>query len=547
MGKDYLSCNLCTEHRLSYIMTKLKAAIIVDNMQIAKWQKSALDYASDVLDVRYILNCTNTTSQKDVVKNFLYYGLNVISLRNSETVKTEIRSDSAKVVTFEALQKGSWQRFSKHISSEINPNDFDVIIKFGMSLLRIDGPLSNIPVLSFHHGDPSKYRGRPAGFYELANNEDKLGIIVQKLSNKLDAGEVYAFAYSKINHTSYKKTALNFYKVSKFMLRQAVINLQNKTPLTLSKTGENYTLPTNSKVLKFGTKLAMRKTKHLLYGAFYEKKWNVALCPFDRSFEGDVVLQKASFQELPIEPQYSFYADPFFSGTGREIRFEAMDKKTGLGDIVEIDRVLKNNAALILSGKHYSYPYTFTYKNAEYVLPEVASHSAPYYFNVKDGPDKKIAIKGLEDLRIVDASLIESDDQVYLFFGLQENAANVLQLYVSNSLNGTFNQHPASPIALDPECSRMGGRLIKRDGKTYRFGQNNMRGYGASISILEINTLTSTAYKETKVGSFSIDDGLGPHTIDLSPEGDTLLFDFYTQKFSVFAGYRRLLNKLASR
>ena len=33
-----------------------------------------------------------------------------------------------------------------------------------MNLLRIDENLKLPPILSFHHGDPSKYRGRPAGF-----------------------------------------------------------------------------------------------------------------------------------------------------------------------------------------------------------------------------------------------------------------------------------------------------------------------------------------------------------------------------------------------
>ena len=38
-----------------------------------------------------------------------------------------------------------------------------------MNLFKINKKLINLPILSFHHGDPSKYRGRPAGFYEILN------------------------------------------------------------------------------------------------------------------------------------------------------------------------------------------------------------------------------------------------------------------------------------------------------------------------------------------------------------------------------------------
>jgi hypothetical protein len=128
-----------------------------------------------------------------------------------------------------------------------------------MSLLRSDGVLSGIPVFSFHHGDPSQFRGRPAGFYELLENADRSGIIVQRLSNELDGGEVYAFAESKLAHHSYKETALTFYGLSKYRLRKALINYQGNRPIPKRKGGKNYRLPSNLTVrtaLKFAAVLA---------------------------------------------------------------------------------------------------------------------------------------------------------------------------------------------------------------------------------------------------------------------------------------------------
>lgn len=42
-------------------MKKLKAALLVDNISLAKWQFDALKNADHKLDVTYILNCTKLT------------------------------------------------------------------------------------------------------------------------------------------------------------------------------------------------------------------------------------------------------------------------------------------------------------------------------------------------------------------------------------------------------------------------------------------------------------------------------------------------------
>ena len=45
-------------------------------------------------------------------------------------------------------------------------------------------------ILSFHHGDNTKYRGSPPGFREVYNKEDQTGFVLQQLNNTLDGGKV---------------------------------------------------------------------------------------------------------------------------------------------------------------------------------------------------------------------------------------------------------------------------------------------------------------------------------------------------------------------
>ena len=528
-------------------MSKLRAALILDNLAISKWQQDALDEASDLLDISVILNCQNTANKRNIRKNFLYYGLNVFTLKNSLTKKRPYVLSNEKIIDFDSVYKGSWQTIPEDISQQLIDEGVEVVIKYGMSLLSIDKHLETLPILSFHHGNPSKYRGRPAGFYELLNNEDSSGLIVQRLTNELDAGNILAFAESKLVDYSYKKTAENFYKQSRFLLSKALINLKNNKTIAIDTNGKNYRLPSNFVVAYFFVLLLQRKLKRLMYGAFYEKKWKVGTTVFSPDFKTDNIINSTEIDELNIEPKYSFYADPFFSLDGNKIRLEALNKNSGLGDIVEIDLENNNKSTLLLTGSHFSYPFPFNINGNEYLLPEVASHSAQYYYELTDNPNDYKMLKGLESKRIADATLIEHEQNWYLFFGENDSTNSILNLWVSDSIDGEFKKHPCSPVCMSPSSARMAGRILSTDEGMFRFGQNNSRGYGSSITISEIIAMTPKKYEEKMCGSISINDRLGPHSIDFNKSEAKVLIDCYANEFSLSAGIRRIKALLLKR
>ena len=49
---------------------KLRAAIIVDQLRVAKWQLDSLNEASDHLEIIYVLNCVNNRRKKKVDRKF---------------------------------------------------------------------------------------------------------------------------------------------------------------------------------------------------------------------------------------------------------------------------------------------------------------------------------------------------------------------------------------------------------------------------------------------------------------------------------------------
>ena len=195
--------------------------------------------------------------------------------------------------------------------------------------------------------------------------------------------------------------------------------------------------------------------------------------------------------------------------------------------------------SVLLKGKHYSYPFSFAESEREYLIPEAASHSAPYLLTHPFKEAEKLPLSGLEDKRIVDGTLLKSNGVYYLFCGLNESSADCLFLFHSDSLTGPFESHPHNPVVIDPGRARMGGRIAEIDGELHRFGQNNCFGYGDGVTVSKIVKLSKTDYEEQVVGSLSFRDAAGPHTVDIHRTSAVL--DYYIDRFSLLAGYRRLL------
>lgn len=516
----------------------LRAALIIDGKEITEWQRRALEEASDLLQIELILSCTNTRTKKNIIKNFSYYILNIFTLKNRLTRRLQLQPNDLKVIEFASIYEGVWQKIPIEASIELQFSKIDVVIKFGMSLLRIDEPLSKFKILSYHHGDPSYFKGRPAGFYELLQKKSSVGTIVQELSNKLDSGKVWAISHSKIFHHSYKKTSINFYTNSKFLLRKALVNLSRNTPIDVLTEGKNYKLPSNFLVLKFIFVIGFRKIRRIFYGAFYEKRWNVATVS-NTNLVTSSLFDLEHSNAANISENYNFYADPFFSADGKKIRVEALNSKNGLGEILELNAENLSQEKVLFNGDHYSYPFSFVLNDSEYLIPEVASHSSPYILRTPFDGNNKIMLKGMENLRIVDATIFEDKGIFYLFFGMGSSASDCLYLFYSEGCDKEFIPHPLNPIVVDPYRARMGGRILRLNGKIYRFGQNNSYGYGDGVSICEVTSLSTSNYDEKIIGNLKVKRASGPHTIDFFNK--ISVFDFYLDKFSLVAWYRRLL------
>jgi len=425
----------------------------------------------------------------------------------------------------------------------------DVMIKFGLGLLRVPEylPLRQ-GVLSYHHGDPRRYRGRPAGFYEMANHEPVMGVIVQRLSNVLDGGDVLAEAKSPIYPHTYRATLTDAYRSGVPLLGAAVRNLSTDRRIGLDALGTNYSLPNNAAVAKFVAQQAAAWASRVAYGAFRQKAWQVGYSATSLNLTGgDTVIASSEINRTPTQKPYAFLADPC-SADPQGIFCEAMPA-SGKGKIVRLSGGSVQEVNLGGRGKHFSYPQTVYSGASRYLFPEVASHNSPCLYELEDQSlrtSSQWKLTGLETERILDGTLFEHLDRWYLFGQRADEPMSIARLWHSEGLFERWQEHDDSPIAIDPRRARMAGPILKDNGKLFRLTQDSSGGYGAAMTVNQIESISSEAYAEKFLGRISIDGWKGPHTLTASSQGGYWL-DCYRDVWSARAGVSRLRGRFGDK
>lgn len=281
-----------------------------------------------------------------------------------------------------------------------------------------------------------------------------------------------------------------------------------------------------------------------LYGAFREKRWNVAFVPQPFDPENPVQPRFADMQPITLPEGYTFAADPCAYHNGR-LYVEVMHAGTGKGEIYAYENGQGQRVDLPVDGGHLFYPQILEYEGITYLFPEMGDVGPPTFFELDE---ERLASKaehqllGLEDERVIDPTMVEHEGHWYLFGGRPENVGERLDLWVSDNPFGPWTLHPQTPVCLDPRSARMAGPIVRAHGKLYRTGQDGSVSYGRGVTISRIEKLTPTEFEETRLSSFTIQGAYGPHTI--LPTEDGYWLDYYTEQTTPMAGVRRVKVRL---
>jgi hypothetical protein len=527
----------------------IKVAVITDGATVPRFGLDALDALAGC-DAVTVFACTNTRFTRKPVRHGAYYLLNLLAVRNRWTRPAPLSSGVKRIdriVEFESGYEGIWQSLPDQVVDALREGGFDVVLKLGMGLLRVPPPERlPAPILSYHHGDPDRYRGRPAGFWEMAQGHPVMGQIVQVLGNRLDAGKVVAFAETRILPYSYRGTLAESYRHSSLLINEAVRNARSGAYLPKPCNGRNYRLPGNAEVVRFVLRTAWQAVRRIAYGAALEKKWKVSLAACDPEalaalVRGGPFPPTEQWRTIATGPRYAFYADPFFSEAPDGILVEALSRRSGLGELVLVEG---DRHRPVSDGRgHYSYPSTIDVAGRQLILPEIALWSSTRLYELAGESLREIGpLRVAGAPCIADPTLIEHEGRFYLFGSPVAHGTNILNLWTAPSIDDLFEPHPQSPLRISPQGGRMAGALLRVGGRLVRFGQSFERLYGDGIFAFEVEVLTPEAYRERMIGSIRFRDRVGPHTLN-ARDGE-LVFDWYQHGLDPLAGLRRLLARI---
>lgn len=444
----------------------------------------------------------------------------------------------------------------------IRAHDLDFILRYGFGILR--GPVLDLPrfgVWSFHHGDPDKYRGMPPGFWEIYNGEAVTGSVLQRLTERLDAGVILQSGHFKNEATSYVRSRDRLYfetsswpaRVCRDILRGTADYLgrdplRTDAPITRE--------PTNGQMLRFAWRRLKGWFANQHHFLFRHQQWGVGI--IDAPVQAVAGLTGAG-RPLPVqwlaEPPGRFLADPFAVEQEEKgdllLIAEDYHWKAAKGRISSVqltgERVGEPQLLFDLPF-HMSYPYLFRHEGRLFCVPETSEAGEVRLYVLDERTlEPRLDRVLISGRRLVDGTIFQHEGRWWLLATDEANGANdKLHAWMAPDLRGPWTEHPANPIKTDPRSSRPAGRPFVHDGRLYRPGQDCSRVYGGAVAINRIVELTPDRFEEMTVHLLKPQPGwrytAGLHT--LCAVGDRTVIDACRESFVPAAFAAAIARKL---
>ncbi len=513
------------EHSTSPEKRILRLGIICNGYSLEQWQADCVQRLLDSGLSRLVLlvvddgSCKPSSSLRaQPFKRWLYtlYRRTWFSKAPRKSVDMNTVFSHVSTVRPRITLKGKFsQYFDNESLDAIREHDLDFILRFGLNIIR--GSILEVPrygVWSFHHDDEMKYRGSPAGFWEIYLGDPVTGAMLQRLTDRLDGGIVLKRGYlSTINH-SYLANLESIYcesatwpvQVCRDILNGNAEYFQVKPSLP---TAPIYYPPGNTQMLRFLAILAWNKLCHGFRKRFMEYQWNIGLVRdsierfIDPAYKPDI-------EWLPDLPRGKFYADPFplFGQHKDKVMFESFDYGKGKAEIAcgtcrnssDKFRIHSVQNAMAVQ-THLSYPHTFEYEGVVYCIPETYQTNRVVLYRAVELPyhwEEEAVL--IQDMAAVDATVFRHEGTWWMFctdrnWGSKHN----LFIFHSEKLTGPWKAHDGNPVKTDVRSSRPAGTPFVHEGSLYRPAQDCSWTYGGRIAINRVTLLSEREFVEEAV------------------------------------------------
>jgi hypothetical protein len=416
----------------------------------------------------------------------------------------------------------------------------DVALRFGFRILRGRAlSMARHGVWSYHHGDSARYRGGPAGFWEVMEQQPVTGTVLQVLSEDLDGGSILNRSWTRTEPFSVRRNQERQYWCSAPLIarslqalsvkgQEAVDGRQEAVASVATYSSRLYMAPRNRDMLGPVVRLGMKYVASHLRSAVQAEQWFLAYRQTRCTGETDGAPDLAPYRFTSLTPSTDrFWADPFpIRDNGRcYLFFEELVYREGKGCVAMLefgDRGPIGTPTRVLEREyHLSYPFVFAYRGEHFLMPETSAQQRVELWRATRFPfEWTQEAEVLSGLPLWDATIAQVDSRWWLFAAGNEcgvDSSSELLLYYADSPLGPWRPHRRNPLVSDVRSARPAGRLFRSHGAWFRPAQDGSRGYGSAITIQRVECLTEHEYRETSVTRLEPrwrPDLVGTHTVN---------------------------------
>lgn len=531
----------------------LRFGVLCTGTTFQAWQAACLERLSALGSVEPALLIVDEDSTATSIwqrvrslrfRNLLWdaFSLLFVGRGSRATRPVDMATSLAHVPTIScrAVKRGKFsQYFGKDDIAEIKKHNLDFILRFGFGIIRGEALKSaRFGVWSFHHGDEEKYRGTPAGFWEIYKGDNVTGAILQRLTDRLDGGVVLRRGFFKTNETSYTRNRDTILLESAGWPAQVCVDIQNGNTGCLEASPSKTTAPVlhapnNLQMILFVLKLLGHFIRGMYNMLLFYPQWGVGVV--DQPIHAFLTPgNRPPVRWLHAPNRSRFIADPFAiqREDGLHILFEDFDQRTSKGRISKARMTqdcLTESEVVIDEPFHMSYPYLFEDKGEIYCIPETYQAREVRLYRANSFPGSWVKVATLiEGVAAVDSTVFQHEGRWWLLATDKETGAGLkLKVWHAGDLLGPWKPHANNPVKVDVRSARPAGTPFVHDGHLYRPCQDSSRTYGGRILINRIVRLSPTEFEEEQAAVVEpYKDGPYPNCLHtLSAAGDVTVID----------------------
>jgi hypothetical protein len=428
---------------------------------------------------------------------------------------------------------GPVHRFEPADVAEIRRHGLDFIIRFGFDILA--GEIlsaARYGVWSYHHGDEQRFRGAPPGFWEIFHDEPSTGVLLQRLTERLDNGSVL-FKGRFRTAITYPANIDRTYLGSADWIALCIKRIAGGDSRFVFAPGPHseapmLRAPTNRTFLRFGIRQIGRIGKTVVRRTCFADAWNVGYARCSRRQVINGMRTEAVTWATP-PPGSRYLADPMVVQEPQGAKVYAEEYRYfGHGRLVSLDwpsGFSWDRAGLECDlGRHASYPFVFRHQGDLWMVPESCALRKVVLLKKSPGGGWEHVCDLIDDAVLADPTLLFRDERWWLFAADGRGTPHTrLLIFHAPTLTGPWVPHRLNPVKVDVTGARPAGPLFEVDGILYRPAQDCAAGYGRAITIQRVIELSIDAFCELEVARVepardsAYPDGV--HTLAVADDG----------------------------